>query len=202
MRVRLYWSLARLADAEGRASFALRNIRKAIALLESTEDALNLARAHVLAGRILIERERPVEAAAHLDRAEQLLGATPASHDLVEVKIQRSHVACMRSDAESAVEFAREALALDAGPADRGDALVALADGLTLHGETDEADEAYREGVGILESEGRWRAAANACRSWARMLRDRDKEADALDVLDRAAELGTRAARQHAHADR
>jgi transcriptional regulator with XRE-family HTH domain len=202
MRVRLYWSLARLADAEGRGSFALRNIRKAIALLESTEDALNLARAHLLAGRILIERANPDEAEAHLDDAERLLGASPASHDLAEVKIQRSHVACMNSDAQSAVELAREALAMQSEPADRGYALAALADGLSLRGETDEADEAYRDGVGILETERRWRAAANACRNWARMKRDCGKEADALDILDRAAELGTRAAPQHALAER
>jgi transcriptional regulator with XRE-family HTH domain len=202
MRVRLYWSLARLADAEGRGSFALRNIRKAIALLESTEDALNLARAHVLAGRILIEREDTSQAEAHLDSAERLLGATPASHDLVEITMQRSRIAFIRSDGELAVELARTALAIESEPADRGAAFAALADGLTLTGETDEADGAYREGVGILENEGRWRAAANACRAWARMLRDCGKEAEALDVLDRAAELGTRAAPQHAHADR
>ena len=34
MRVRLYWSLARLAANEGRSKTALANIRKAIALLE------------------------------------------------------------------------------------------------------------------------------------------------------------------------
>jgi transcriptional regulator with XRE-family HTH domain len=36
MRVRLYWSMARLAGVEGKASLALANIRKAIALLETT----------------------------------------------------------------------------------------------------------------------------------------------------------------------
>jgi hypothetical protein len=34
------------------------------------------------------------------------------------------------------------------------------------------------------------------------MLRECGREPDALDVLDRAAELGTRATPQHAHADR
>jgi len=202
MRVRLYWSLARLADAEGRGSVALRNIRKAIALLESTEDALNLARAHLLAGRILIERNSPGDAEVHLENAERLLGGTPANHDLVEVKVQRSRLAAIRSDGDSAVGLAQEALALDPTPADRGEALTALADGLSLRGEPDEANDAYREGIRVLESEGRWRAAATACRSWARMLRDGGREADALDVLDRAAELGMRAAPQHAHADR
>src|SRR5579862_7988210 len=56
MRVRLYWSMARVADAEGRPSVALANIRKAIALLEMTEDALNLGRAHSVAARLLVER--------------------------------------------------------------------------------------------------------------------------------------------------
>ncbi len=61
MRVRLYWSLARLAAAEGRGAVALTNIRKAIALLETTEDALNLARAHILAAKIDLTRsERTV----------------------------------------------------------------------------------------------------------------------------------------------
>jgi transcriptional regulator with XRE-family HTH domain len=202
MRVRLYWSLARLADAEGRGSLALRNIRKAIALLESTEDALNLARAHMLAGRILVERSSAGDAEVHLDNAERLLGATPANHDLVEVKVQRSRLACIRSDGESAVELAREALELDPPAPDRGEALAALADGLALRGETDEANDTYREGIRILEGEGRWRPAAAACRSWARMLRDCGRERDALDVLERAAELGMRAAPQHAHAER
>ena len=174
MRVRLYWSLARLAEAEGRGGFALRNIRKAIALLESTEDALNLARAHVLAARLLVERDRADEAEEHLDRADRLLGVQPASSDLVEIKILRSRIARIRGDAEAAIAFAREALAIESTPADQGYALAALADGLALSGDTDEANDAYRDGVRLLESEGRWRAAANAARAWGGFLRRPD----------------------------
>jgi transcriptional regulator with XRE-family HTH domain/Tfp pilus assembly protein PilF len=200
MRVRLYWSMARLAEAEGRPSFALSNIRKAIALLETTEDALNLARAHVLASRLLIERGKPHEASEHLDRAERLLGVRPAVGDLAEVIIQRSRIARIGGDVDTAIGFAREALALESQPADRGYALAALADALTLRGETDEADTAYREAVDIIEAEGRWHSAANICRAWGNMLRAAGKEEDALDALDRAAELGMRATPQHATA--
>ena len=49
MRVRLYWSIARLAHHEGRSSAALENVRKAIALLRLTDDTLHLARANLLA---------------------------------------------------------------------------------------------------------------------------------------------------------
>jgi transcriptional regulator with XRE-family HTH domain len=202
MRVRLYWSMARVAEAEGRAPLALANIRKAIALLETTEDALNLARAHVLASRLLIERESADEASAHLDRAERLLGVRPAPFDLAEVTIQRSRIARIGGDAASAIAFAQRALEIDSQPADRGHALAALADGLALQGDAGPADSAYGEAVDILEKEGRWRPAANACRAWGNMLRADGREVEAMDALDRAAELGTRATPQHARRER
>jgi transcriptional regulator with XRE-family HTH domain len=197
MRVRLYWSMARLAEAEGRPSFALANIRKAIALLESTEDGLNLARAHILASRLLIEREQVDQASTHVDRAERLLGIAPALSDLVELTIQRARIARLRGDVETAIGFARDALALESSPVDRGFALAALADALALKGETDDADAAFSEAVDILESESRWHAAANACRTWGNVLRRAGRN-EALDVLDRAAALGMRATPQHA----
>jgi transcriptional regulator with XRE-family HTH domain len=202
MRVRLYWSLARLAEAEGRGFVALSNVRKAIALLESTEDALNLARAHILAGRILLAREDALAAIEHLDQAERLLGMAPAAQDLIEVKVQRSRIALLQADANAAVALAHEALAIESHPADRGEALAALADGLALGGEREAAETTYRESVEILEAHGRWRPAANTCRAWSQMLRLDGREADALDVLDRAADLGMRATPQHARAER
>jgi hypothetical protein len=119
---------------------------------------------------------------------------------VIEITIQRSRIARLERDGDRAVALAREALALEPPPPDRGDALAALADGLALNGDPDAADGAYRDAVDALEAHRRWRPAANACRAWARMLRDHDREALALDVLDRAAELGMRAA--PAHADR
>ena len=202
MRVRLYWSLARLAEAEGRRFVALGNVRKAIALLESTEDALNLARAHILAGRILLARADADEAIEHLDQAERLLGVAPAAQDIVELKVQRSRIAVVQADADAAILFAREALAIESNPADRGEALSALADGLALGGKREAAEAAYRESVGILETQSRWRPAANTCRAWSQMLRQAGREAEALDVLDRAAELGMRGTPQHARSER
>jgi len=202
MRVRLYWSLARLAAAEGRASVALQNIRKAIALLETTEDALSLARAHVLAARIVLDRNEPGLSGIHLDQAERLFGVSPAYQDVVEVKILRSRGASMRGETDVAVEFAREALAVDSHGGDRGSALAALAEALTLQGERDEASECYREAVDLLEGASWWRPAANACRAWAHLLRDAGRENDAIDVLDRAAELGMRATPQQSRSER
>ena len=194
-RVRLYWSMARLAHAEGRPSVALANVRKAIALLQATDDTLHLARAHTLAASITLARDDADNAAEHLDCAEQLFGSSASSADLVEVAIRRSRIATLRGQGELAVQLAREALALvgDRSPIDGGLASAALADALALTGERQEADEAYQRAVDLLEAQGFWRDAAQTCRNWGRMLRQEGREELALDVLERAAELGMRA---------
>jgi len=203
MRVRLYWSMARLAHGEGRASVALTNVRKAIALLQATDDSFHLARAHVLAAGITLSRDDTAAAERHLDHAEQLLGPHPSMVDAVEIKILRSRLAARHDDATAAIALAREALELagDEAPADQGLAFAALGDGLALAGEFPAADEAFRRAAELLEAQGRWRDATQACRSWAQMLRATGHEEQALDVLDRATELGLRAAPVDARTD-
>jgi transcriptional regulator with XRE-family HTH domain len=203
MRVRLYWSMARLAHTEGRESVALANVRKAIALLQATEDTLNLARAHILAAYITLSREDHVAAATHLDEADALLGANVTPQERFEITTQRSRVAALQGNGEEAVRLARLAVTLagDGSQVDRALALSALADGLVMVGDTAVAGGTYAEAVSILEEQGRWRHAATACRAWGRMLRQTGAETEALDVLDRAAELSMRAAPEGVRAE-
>ncbi len=117
-RVRLYWSLARLNDAQGRPAAALDYVRRAIALLHVTDDTLHLARAHLLCGSILMAQDRVQEAGRHFGLAERLFGLPALLADL-----------------------------------------------------------------------GRRRDYAHVYRAWAEFLRRDGREEDALEVLDRAAEL-------------
>src|SRR5206468_6753902 len=87
MRVRLYWSIARLAHAEGRDSVALTNVRKAIALLQATDDTFHLARAHILAAYITVSRHEPESAERHLQQAEHLLGSAAPKQELFDITI-------------------------------------------------------------------------------------------------------------------
>jgi transcriptional regulator with XRE-family HTH domain len=194
MRVRLYWSMARLAHAEGRASVALSNLRKAIALLQATDDTLHLGRAHILAGGITLSRGDADGAETHLDKAEHLLSMPAATTDVVEIAIQRSRIATMREQGEPAVTLARRAITMNAGvnPVDEGRGLHALGEGLALIGELGEADLCFEQASDILERQHQWRDATSACRSWAKMLREIGREEKAMDVLERAAELATR----------
>jgi transcriptional regulator with XRE-family HTH domain len=204
MRVRLYWSMARLAHTEGRESIALTNVRKAIALLQATDDTFHLARAHILAAGITLGRGDPAAAENHVETAERLLGNGGAPEDTFELKHHRSRIALLRGDPAQAAALAREALTIGEAtqPADEGIALFALADALAGAGSVDDADGTFSRAVDRLEEGGRWRVASTACRSWGRMLRDNGRETKALDVLDRAAELGMRATPDAVHADR
>jgi transcriptional regulator with XRE-family HTH domain len=203
-RVRLYWSLARLAYSEGRQGVALANVRKAIALLETADDSLHLGRAHLLAAHIVLGREDADAARRHLGEAERLFGGTPPVQDRTELTILRSRVERLGNAPDAALALAREALALASGRSteDEGYALAALADAQALAGDRSGADASYRRAVDLLEGEGLWRDAAQTCRTWGNTLRESGSEEQAMDVLDRAAELGMRASPQHARAER
>lgn len=196
MRVRLYWSIARLAHSQARESVALENLRKAIALLQATEDTFHLARAHVLAAEIELGRGDADEAERHLKSADDLFGAARTTQDLLDMTQHRARIAILRGDAATAAVHAREALGLcaETQPLERGLSLYALADALALGRSVDDATAAYDDAVALLEQTGQWRYASAAARSWGRFLREHGREREALDVLDRAAELGTRAA--------
>jgi transcriptional regulator with XRE-family HTH domain len=204
MRVRLYWSIARLAHTQGREAVALENVRKAIALLQATDDTFHLARAHVLAAEIMLGRSDPAAADRHLEQAEQLFGGGRTPDDTMEITQLRSRLELLRGNGTAAITYAREALALctESQLMEQGISAHALADGLALTGEANEASATFKQAVDLLEQTGQWRSASAAARSWGRLLREQGQESEALDVLDRAAELGMRATPEGIRADR
>jgi tetratricopeptide (TPR) repeat protein len=108
------------------------------------------------------------------------------------LKVERARADAALGDGDSAVTLARDAIALlgDRQPAELGSAFCALGEGLTLQGEPDAANEAFRRAVDLLADQRRWREATHACQAWGKMLRKAGREEQALDVLERAAELG------------
>lgn len=191
-RVRLYRSLAGIAERTGKSAAALDYVRRAIALLESTEDSVHLARAHVLLAWIMGLQGKDAE--QHLVVAEQLFGPRPAAGDLAHLRIEQARRAVLAGDSETAVGRADEALAAvgDGGPAQQGTAWWAKADGLALRGDADAANGAYERAVELLAEQRSWREAAQACRAWGKMLRSAGRESEALDVLERATDLAVR----------
>ena len=194
-RVRLYWSIARLAEAEGQPVRALEYARRAVALLEATEDTNHLARAHLLCAWIMGQQEgKAAEAQPHLELAESLLGRAPDPTDLAMLRVEQAKVAASLGDGDTAVNRARDAIATlgSAYESEQGSAWWALAEGLTLQGDHNAADDAFRHAVEALDSGTRFREAAQCCRRWAKVLRDAGRDAEALDALERATDYAVR----------
>jgi tetratricopeptide (TPR) repeat protein len=201
-RIHLYWSLARLASIRGQHAASLDYARKALALVEATEDTVQLGRAHLLCGGILIRQGKPEEAMEHLGRAERLIGRRPAPNDLAYLRTEQAKASVALGNGAEAAAYAREALdALGATePGERGAAWLALAEGLTIQKEVPAAIEAFRRATDCLEEAGKLQEAADALRSWGRALRAAGRETEALDVLERAADVAVRAGRVEARA--
>jgi tetratricopeptide (TPR) repeat protein len=189
-RVRLYWSLARLNELRDQPAAALDYIRRAIALLEVTEDTLHLARAHLLCGTIMISQGKVEEAGAQYEAADRLFGPKPAPIDRANLRTDQARRFVLLADGREGERLAREALdaLADEHPAEEGAALAVLAEALALQGD-DSASETFRRATELLESHGHQVDLADAYRSWGRHLRSTGRETEALDVLDRAAEL-------------
>jgi tetratricopeptide (TPR) repeat protein len=66
--------------------------------------------------------------------------------------------------------------------------LAILAEALAQQ-ERPEANETFERAVELIEEHGRQVEKADAFRAWARYLRKSGRESEALDVLDRAAQL-------------
>jgi transcriptional regulator with XRE-family HTH domain len=191
-RVRLYWSLARLNEIRNQPAAALDHIRRAIALLEVTEDTLHLARAHLLCGTIMISQGKAQEAGAQFTAAERMFGPKPDPLDLANLRSDQAKRAVLLQQPKEAERLAREALELlgDDHPAERGVALAILAEALAEQ-EDPEADKTFKHAVQLIDEHGRQNEKADTYRSWAHYLRKAGRESEALDVLDRAAQLSS-----------
>ncbi len=193
-RVRLYWAAARLAEVDGHPVRALDYARRAVALLEATEDTHHLARAHLLCAWIMGLEGKSEDAVPHLDKAEELLGSAPDPTDLAQLRVEQAKVAAHAGDGDTAVARSREAIDTlgETYEAEQGSAWWALAEGLALQGDVNEADTAFGRAVDALDGGARFREAAQCCRRWAKVLRDADRDAEALDALERATDYAVR----------
>jgi transcriptional regulator with XRE-family HTH domain len=189
-RVRLYWSLARVAAHDNAPSVALDYYRRAIALLEATDDTLHLARAHLACAATLIADDKPEEAGPFLEAAESLFGKRPLPEDEASLRTEQARAAVLRGSLGEAVERAEQALRLlgDSDPGEQGAALLALGEARLAAGEAAAAEDAFRRSAAAFEAGGRVPDAAHAYRELGRLLRDSGRESEALDVLDRAAQ--------------
>jgi tetratricopeptide (TPR) repeat protein len=190
-RVRLYWSLGRVAGNAGRPRASLGYFRRAVALLEATEHTMQLGRAHLSCAWVLLASGETDEAAIHLEQAEELFGANAEQADLVMLRRHQAELANRVGDHDGALGHARDAIARagDAYPGERGNAWLAIAEAHARGGNAADAERAFGAASSLLDGHGSPLERANCYRSWGRLLRELGREAEALDVLERAADF-------------
>jgi tetratricopeptide (TPR) repeat protein len=188
-RVRLHWSLGRLCLEQSKPQAALDSFRRAVILLEATEDTLHLARAHLNCAHALIDADDLVGAGFHIEQAEQVLGPHPTDDDLAVVRRMQATCAARDGRFAEAERYANEGLILATElPNEQGQLWWAIAEARAGGGNA-EADDAFRNAVDLLFEHGTVREHANVLRSYGRYLRATGREAEALDVFERAANV-------------
>ena len=120
----------------------------------------------------MMSQGKAEEAGSQFDAAERLFGPRPDPLDL----------ASLRTDQ------ARRAAMLDRGPEAESLAGEAVAEALALQ-DRDAADETFRRAADLLQEHGHDVDFTDTCRTWARYLRRSGRDSEALDVLDRAAQV-------------
>jgi tetratricopeptide (TPR) repeat protein len=165
-----------------------------VTLLEATEDARQLGRAHLLWAEILTFDDRAEEALAHLSTAERLLGRSPDAEDHYWLRTEQARAAAQLGNDE-AIGLAEEALQLigDTDPAEQGAAYYALGEALAKKGDIDQACANLRRAIDLLAGQRLWREAAAATRTLADALAAADRGNEAAHTRTRLeSEFGPR----------
>ena len=150
-QVRVHWSLGRLAGHQGRPQDALDHLRRAIVLLEATEDTVHLARAHISCAWSLIENGRSEEAGPYLDAAERLLGPKPQASDLAALRAERARAAAIGDGKAAVGTRARRSTRPRTPSGGTGNGLARTRGGARAEREVPAATEAFRRSVDAFE---------------------------------------------------
>jgi tetratricopeptide (TPR) repeat protein len=194
-RIRVYWSLARLAwwDAQDSPT-ALRYAHAAIGLYRTTEDTRGLALAHVLCASLLNLERKWKQAARHLERADAVLttsGANPA--EIGVLRAEQAKVAAWSGNGEEALTLATEAKGLLAeDPQQAGLVTHALAAAYAAAGNMQKAEPLFEGALDFLTKHRQWREATMVAREWATLARSVGQTDKALDLMERASSYSFR----------
>jgi tetratricopeptide (TPR) repeat protein len=188
-RARMYWSQARTAEEQGEHAVARAHLGRAIAVLEDTEDALHLARAHLLYAESLLADGEHEAAAERIATAAAVLGARdPSGRERIWIAVLEAHVLVGRGRYEEAAGLARAVIAdaRDAELVGRGETV--LGEALLRGGDGEGALGAFERADPLL-ADAEPRVVLALLQRWSEALESQGRLPDAVAVLRRAARL-------------
>jgi tetratricopeptide (TPR) repeat protein len=185
---RLFWSQSRLHSARHEPQLASRYARRALEILERTENDAYVGMAYHLLALAEIESGNGESALELLERGRQLFGKDLGDKEDAKFSIEEARaLVSLGRTGEAAAAAARALALIDANSiGDRGRAYVALAEVFVAAGDLERAEMLFGQGLDLLIEHGR-RFALDAGRRLADLLEQRGDAAGALAVLKRAA---------------
>ncbi len=193
---RILWSQARLHTHNHNPRLGIRYARRAIEILERTENDAYVATAYHLLAYAHIEAGRPDTALKQLERGRELFGAALTDRDDAKFALEETRALMAMRRSKAAANKAAQALAkMDAlDPLERGRSYMLLGDVFRASGDRERALELYELAIELLEESGR-SYVVEAGRRLAELLEELGRPEQALAVLKRAlaGEAGTAA---------
>ncbi|HEX6700882.1 MAG TPA: helix-turn-helix domain-containing protein [Gaiellaceae bacterium] len=186
-RATIYWSLARTDSMAGDSVTAIVHMERALAILEASEDRLEIARGHLTCAEILLLDERPQEAAYHLDRAEESFLDSADHTDYGVLRTHQARYALLEVDPDRAIELAQQALEyLKEHTTEQGSAWHTLGAAQLRKDDIDAAAKSMRRAIELLEKSGEWREVVTVARELAEAMRAAGRAEEAYELLERA----------------
>jgi tetratricopeptide (TPR) repeat protein len=185
---RVFWSQSRLHIARGAFDLASSYARRALGLLELTQNAHHAARAHHLLAYIELERNRPAEALELLRAGLPLIERGGEQIELALFRLEESRALLALGETEEARELALEVLGSLGvlSSVDSARAATLVAEVLAETGDLERAIDLYRDAVEEMSNSP---FAVKACRRLAELLEQTGRKDEAFDMLKRAVSL-------------
>ena len=186
---RVYWSQSRLHSMREEPQLASRYARRALDILERTENDAYVGMAYHLLAHAEVESGNGGEALELLGRGRVLFGRDLGPRDDAKFSIEEARALMSVGRHQEAARTAARALELidSVGPGDRGRAYVSLADVFRAAGDTARPKMLLEQALELLLDNGTT-AALEAARPLAEIFEAEGNTAAALEVLKRATE--------------
>jgi len=192
-RARVYWSQSRLHSLRHESELAGRYARRALEILERTENDAYVGMAYHLLAHAEVQAGNGEEALTLLARGRKLLGSELGPRDDARFSTEEARALLLVGRPGEAARAATRALELlgELGAGDRGWAYVALGDIFRGVGDVERAKMLLSQALDLLLAHGA-RRALEAARPLADLLEAEGDTAGALAVLKRATDAAAR----------
>lgn len=183
-RARLYWSQSRLYALQNDSALAARYGRRALDLLETTEDTYATARAHHLLAHIELDRGRADEALELIERGRALLGTSANRFEIARFRLEEARALALKGQIDEAAAVAMDAAGVlaETMPADAGRAYFLIAESASKVGQTARAIELYELAIEHLRAT-RNRYLVEAYSRLGEVLEGEGRQGEALQVF-------------------